>query len=75
MSVLDLLDATRLCESPIEPTAWAMAPPAPRRRALPEPRRAEFSWLALARNPQAMLVSGVVAAGLVRDALLRIVGS
>ena len=70
MSVLDALDATNICSRWSDPTAWAMTLPAPARR---EPVVAvpDYSWWSLARNPQALLLTGVIAAGLVRDALGR----
>jgi hypothetical protein len=73
MSVLDVLDATNICTRWSDPAAWAMDP-------LPTPRRepvatvvVDYSWWSLARNPQALLLSGVITAGLVRDALARFV--
>lgn len=78
-AILDVLDATRLCQPVIEPTAWVIAPPAPSRPelpvlpALPALPATGFSWWSLARNPQALLLTGVIAAGLVQDAVLRVV--
>jgi hypothetical protein len=73
MSVLDLLDATNICAPPPDPAAWVISAPVPPRR-VPLAAPPDYSWRSLARNPQALLLSGVIAAGLVRDALARVVG-
>jgi hypothetical protein len=70
MSVLDVLDATNLCTRWSGPEAWALGPPEPPRRSLAA-ADADFSWWSLVRNPQALLLTGVIAAGLVRDNVLR----
>ena len=61
MSVLDALDATRLCarwSTADDPAVWVIpAPPVPDRTAAPAP---QFSWSAFVRNPYALIVSGVV---------------
>lgn len=71
MSVLDVLDATRLCQPALDSSAWVSRPSAPVRREPPPLPPVEFSWFSLARNPQALLLTGVIAAGWVRDALAR----
>jgi hypothetical protein len=74
MSVLHALDATRLCSRPVEPNAWALATPVAARPVEPV---ADFSWLAMLRNPRAVVVTGLfgsllaadrVAAGITRRA-------
>ena len=71
MSVLDVLDATNICAPRLDPTAWAMSTPLPPRRALPV-APTEYSWWSLARNPQALLLTAVITAGLVRDSLAQV---
>jgi hypothetical protein len=71
MSVLDRLDATRLCArwSPQDEDVWARPIPVPvpeRRVASAEPVR--YSWRALVRNPLALVVTGMVGALVVLDA-------
>ena len=76
MSVLDVLDATNLCSQWSGPEAWALTAadsPRPVRRVQQDPSSA-FSWWSLARNPQALLLTGVIAAGLVRDNVVRRTG-
>ena len=70
MSVLDVLDATRLCSrwSDPDPAIWA--------RPVPTVRRApvvvhDHSWRSFARNPKAMLLSGLVVADLAKDVMVR----
>ena len=81
MSVLELLDATRICAhwSPAGPDAWARPVPVPHRpvtrRPLPGPPGpgpAGYSWRALARNPQALLVTGMVGALVAADSAARL---
>lgn len=77
MSVLDALDATRICSrwsAPLaDPAVWARPiPMAPRRAAA---QRDPYSWRSLARNPHAMLVTGMVGAVMAKDAVLAVVGS
>ena len=69
MSVLDALNATRVCARGPRPddSAWALPVPIPERRASSSVPVA-FSWRALARNPQALLLSGMVAASVLVDA-------
>lgn len=71
MFLLDVLDATNICARPADSQAWAVSVRVPPRR-LPSVEPAAFSWWSLARNPRALAVTGVVAAGLARDRLLRI---
>jgi hypothetical protein len=74
MSVLDALDATNICSRWSDPAAWVMSTPPPARRG-PVATVVDYSWWSLARNPQALLLTGVITAGLVRDALARIVAT
>ena len=70
MSVLDVLDATQLCSrwSDPDPAVWARPiPTSPR----PAVVAAPHSWRSLARNPRAMLLTGLVAADLAKDAVRR----
>lgn len=71
---MSVLDATRICarsSAPLaDPSAWLMAPPAPPRpKPEPEPSPASYSWWSLVRNPHALLVTGMVGAVLIRDAI------
>lgn len=72
MSLLDALDATRICSSAAlhDPAAWAL-PLSPVERGPAVPPGDGFSWLSLARNPRALLVSGLVGSVLATDAALR----
>jgi hypothetical protein len=73
MSVLDRLDATRICArwSPDDPDVWAQPVPVPERPAPPAgPER--YSWRALARNPQALLLTGFVGALVAADNAARL---
>jgi hypothetical protein len=75
MSVFDVLDATRVCsrwsEPLSDPSVWVLpAPPVKRREALPE-RDGVYSWRSLARNPRAMLVTGMAAPLLAAEAVRR----
>jgi hypothetical protein len=80
MLFLDALDATRIAGrwSPDE-DAWQLLTPVPGPRIatsaavgadVPVPQAApRYSWWTLARNPHAMVVTGMVGTVLVRDAL------
>jgi hypothetical protein len=70
MSVLDVLDATRLCSrwSDPDPAIWARPVPTANRAAVVA--RAH-SWRSFARNPRAVLLTGLVGADLARDAVTR----
>lgn len=77
MSVLDALDATRLCarwsEPLADPAAWAR--PLPTAPATPRAQRGSaevWSWRALARNPHAMLLTGMVGTSLLAEATVRL---
>lgn len=74
MSVLDVLDATRLCSrwSDPDPTVWArpVLTPAPVRE--PVAQHAH-SWRSFVRNPRAILMTGLVGADLATGALRRAV--
>jgi hypothetical protein len=78
MSVLNALDATRICTrwSPplADPAAWRMpAPNVARRQPAPAlMQQGRYSWWSVVRNPHAMLVTGVVGTVLAKDAMLRI---
>jgi hypothetical protein len=73
MSVLDALDATRICE---RWTASAPQPiPVPIRPRVPVPAPVRYSWWTLVRNPQALLVTGLVGTMLATDASLRAVAT
>jgi hypothetical protein len=73
MSVLDVLDATRLCRrwSPaLDDAAWvAAAPLPPRREPAPTPP-GRYSWWCLVRNPHAMLVTGMMGTLVAKDAMV-----
>jgi hypothetical protein len=72
MSVLDALDATRICARRSAPAAaWANpAPPLPRPRPVPVPH-GDYSWWSLARNPHAMLMTGLIGAMVATDTVAR----
>lgn len=76
MSVLDALDATRICArgsgSLADPAVWARPVPVTT-RTKPTPALSPFSWTSLARNPHAILMTGMIGAVLVKDAMLRVV--
>jgi hypothetical protein len=76
MSVLDALDATRICaRSSVAPDAWTRPVPVSERRGSPaQPAGGDYSWRSLLRNPHALLVTGMVSTVLVKDAVLRTVG-
>lgn len=79
MSLLDVLDATRVCSRwshPLDdPAAWVLpAPPVARRETAPVDPSA-YSWRSLARNPRAMLVTGMAAPLLAADAVRRAVAA
>jgi hypothetical protein len=71
MSVLDVLDATRICSrwSDPDPSVWArpVATSTHRRPVVHRPH----SWRSFALNPKAMLLTGLVGVDLARDAVLR----
>lgn len=75
MSVLAALDATRICagkSGPLPDAAWIVpAPVVARRPAAPRPPVA-YSWWCLVRNPQAVLVTGVVGALVAKNTLLEL---
>jgi hypothetical protein len=81
MSVLNALDATRICTrwSPplADPAAWRMpAPNVARRQPAPAlMQQGRYSWWSVVRNPHAMLVTGVVGTILAKDAMLRILST
>jgi hypothetical protein len=61
--VLSTLNATRICArwSPDDADAWARPVPVPVRTPRPAPA-VDYSWRVLLRNPQALAVTGMVAA-------------
>lgn len=61
--MLSTLSATRICArwSPDGDEVWARPIPQPERAARPTPATA-YSWRALLRNPQALALTGMVAA-------------
>lgn len=61
--MLPTLDATRVCArwSPEAADAWARPVPVPERAPRPAPS-VDFRWRALLRNPQALALTGMVAA-------------
>ena len=70
MSVLDALDATRICARGSsrlnDPAAWARPVPVAARAAVaPVP----FSWRGLVRNPNALLMTGMIGTVMIKDAL------
>lgn len=76
MSVLDALDATTICGRSskllADPAVWARpVPMTVRHRAAPT-RCEGYSWRSLARNPHALMVTGIVGAVMARDAALHI---
>lgn len=76
MSVFDVLDATRVCSRwsvPLDdPEAWVLpGPQVARRQQAPAPE-GNYSWLALARNPRAMLLTGMAAPLIAVEALRRV---
>lgn len=75
MSVLDALDATRICvrwsEPLADPRAWAIPAPVPVREQPRTEQPVDYSWWSLARNPNALLVTGLISSVLVKDAVLR----
>ncbi|MFN2560649.1 MAG: hypothetical protein ABR571_05060 [Jatrophihabitans sp.] len=76
MSVLDALDATRICARSsaalADPDVWRRPVPVTPRRTLPAPAP-DYSWRLLLRNPHALLVTGMVGTLMVKDAVLGIV--
>ena len=72
MSVLAALDATRICaRSSVAPDAWTRPVPVVARRESPTQRAGDYSWRSLLRNPQALLVTGMVSTVMVKDAVRR----
>jgi hypothetical protein len=75
MSLLDVLDATRVCSrwsEPLnDPSAWVLPAPTVTRRAPLPGSDASYSWRSLARNPRAMLVTGMAAPLLAAEAVRR----
>jgi hypothetical protein len=74
MSVFDVLDATRVCSRwsvpASDPQAWVLpAPPVARRE--PQAALAPYSWRSWARNPRAVLVTGMAAPLLAAEAVRR----
>jgi hypothetical protein len=60
MSVLQALDATRVCArwSPEDAASWSRPVPVPPRPVRPAPPR--YRWRSLLQNPQALAITGVV---------------
>jgi hypothetical protein len=78
MSVFDVLDATRVCgrwsAGLDDPAVWVLpAPELPRRASAQTPAGA-FRWSALARNPRALVVTGMAAPLLAAEAVRRTLG-
>ena len=77
MSVLDVFDATRVCArlspSLADPGVWVAAAPVAIRREVRSRRPTPFSWWALARNPHALALSGMVGAAVATDHVRRLV--
>ena len=72
MSVLDALDATRICaRSSVAPDAWTRPVPVPARREIAP--AGDYSWRALLRNPHALLLTGMVGTVVATDAMVQIV--
>jgi hypothetical protein len=79
MSVLDALDATRICARSsaalADPEVWKRpVPVAPRRLSAAEPT-GDYSWRSLLRNPHALLVTGMVSTVMVKDVVLGLVAA
>jgi hypothetical protein len=79
MSFLQALDATAIASRSsaalADPAAWAMGAPVVTRPKAAAPARDRYSWWTLARNPHALVVTGMVGALMARDALLRTVAA
>lgn len=77
MSVLDVFDATRVCArmspSLTDPSVWVVTALVVSRREVLADRPAPFSWWALARNPHALALSGMVGAAVATDHVRRLV--
>jgi hypothetical protein len=72
MSVLDALDATRICaRSSVTPDAWTRPVPVAARRESPAQRADDYSWRSLLRNPHALLLTGMVSTVLAQEAMVR----
>jgi hypothetical protein len=78
MSVLDALDATRICARSsaalADPDVWRRPAPVAPRRATPAQPAGDYSWRSLLRNPHALLVTGMVSTVMVKDVMRVIVG-
>jgi hypothetical protein len=75
MSVLDALDATRICaRTSATPDAWTRPVPVAARRESAAQRPGDYSWRSLLRNPHALLLTGMVSTVMVKDAILATVG-
>lgn len=70
MTLFAALDATRIADHYLDdadPDRWSRAVPVASRTLTPVD--VAYSWWALARNPQALLLSGVVGVLVARDAV------
>jgi hypothetical protein len=75
MSVLDALDATRICaRSSVTPDAWTRPVPVAARRESAAQWAGDYSWRSLLRNPHALLLTGMISTVMVKDAILATVG-
>lgn len=75
MSVLDALDATRICaRSSVAPDAWTRPVPVNARRGSTA-QPADYTWRSLLRNPHALLLTGMVSTVMVKDVVLGMVTS
>ena len=77
MFVFDVLDATRLCSrwsTPLDdPEAWILPGPSVARPQPVQAPEADYSWRAWARNPRAMLVTGMAAPLIAAEAVRRVI--
>jgi hypothetical protein len=75
MSLITALDATNICarwSGPLsDPASWVAGDLTPRRTDVAAPAPA-FSWWALAPNPQALVISGLVSLAVAGDSVLRL---
>lgn len=75
MSVFDVLDATRVCSrwsTPLsDPDAWVLPAPQVARREPAPVVDASHSWRSWARNPRAVLVTGMAAPLMAAEAVRR----
>jgi hypothetical protein len=71
MSVLDALDATRICARSsaalADPAAWSRVPTTPNRRPAAITAPTSYSWWSLVSNPQALLVTGMIGTMVAKD--------